>query len=100
MRKPSSCQRERRPVRVSFSLDGETIYQQSLAPSGIWKDGESVIYDRIELPAGKHDLFIGMSDSDRSEGFDFEGQATIELSKGQHVVVEFDHRQKAFIFKE
>lgn len=99
MRKPSSCERERRPVSVSFSVDGETIYQQSLAPSGLWSDGESVIYDRIEIPAGSHELYIGMSDSDRSEGFDYEGQATISFTKGQHVVVEFDHRQQAFIFK-
>ena len=62
MRKPTDCQRERHPVDVMFSADGEILYQQSLAPSGFWKDGKSTVYYRVELAAGSHQLFIGMSD--------------------------------------
>ena len=99
MRKTSSCPRERYPVKVSFSVDDELMYSQILSPSGFWKDGESTAYKRIELPAGQHELFIGMSDSGRTEGFDFKGRTSIGLLKGQHVVVEFDHRLKTFIFR-
>ena len=66
---------------------------------GFWKDGESTIYHRIELPDGGHVLSIGMSDSGRTEGFDFKGQSKITLAPGQHLVVEFDHLQKTFIFR-
>ena len=99
MRKPSDCPRERYPVKVLFSIDNEIMYDQLLLPSGFWKDGESTIYNRIELPAGNHELAIEMSDSGRSKGFDFSGQSNITLAKGQHVVVEFDHLQKTFIFR-
>jgi ferredoxin/coenzyme F420-reducing hydrogenase delta subunit len=99
MRKPSDCPRERYPVEVSFSVDSELMYNQALAPSGFWKDGESTIYHRIELPAGSHEFFIGMSDSGRTEGFDFKGRTKISLAPGQHLVVEFDHLQKTFTFR-
>jgi len=99
MRKPSECPRERYPVRVSFSADDEVLFDQSLLPSGIWKDGESTVYRRIELPAGIHKLFIGMSDSGREEGFDYTGQTEITLIENQHVVVEFNGLQETFIFR-
>jgi ferredoxin/coenzyme F420-reducing hydrogenase delta subunit len=99
MRKPSDCPRERNPLQVTLSADGEVLYKQTLQPSGIWKDGESTVYKRLALPAGKHKLFIGMSDSGRNTGFDYSGEATINFKKGQHVVVEFEHIQREFIFK-
>ena len=99
MRKPTDCPRERHPVDVEFSADGVVLFQQSLQPSGFWKDGESTVYYRVELPAGSHQLFIGMSDSGRNDGFDYSGQTEFTLAKGQHVVVEFDHLNKSFIFR-
>jgi coenzyme F420-reducing hydrogenase delta subunit len=99
MRKPTDCPRERHPVTVSFKVDDELKYSQSLQPSGFWKDGESVVYDRIELPAGEHELFISMSDTGRPEGFDYTGSTSIKISAGQHLVVEFDHSTKSFIFR-
>lgn len=99
MRKPTDCPRERHPVDVLFSTDGEVLFDKSLSPSGFWKDGESTVYYRMEIPAGKHTLYIGMSDSGRKEGFDYTGQTDFTLAKGQHVVVEFDHLQKIFIFR-
>jgi len=40
-----------------------------------------------------------MSDSGREEGFDYTGQTVLNLVEGQHVVVEFNHLQQAFIFR-
>ena len=36
MRKPSDCPRERHPVRVEIRSGGNTLYHDTLAPSGIW----------------------------------------------------------------
>lgn len=99
MRKASDCPRERHPVNVVFSADGQVLFDKSLQPSGFWKDGESTVYYRMEVPAGSHELFIGMSDSGREDGFDFSGQTEFALAEGQHVVVEFDHLQQTFIFR-
>ncbi|NOR19864.1 MAG: 4Fe-4S dicluster domain-containing protein [Xanthomonadales bacterium] len=99
MRKPTDCPRERHPVDVEFGADGEILYRQSLPPSGFWNDGESTVYYRVEIPVGSHHFFIGMSDSGRQDGFDYSGQTELTLTKGQHVVVEFDHLSKSFIFR-
>jgi len=99
MRKPSDCPRERHPVKVLFRTDGQVQFDKSLAPSGFWNDGESTVYYRVEVPAGTHELYIGMSDSGREQGFDYTGQTEFTLAEGQHVVVEFDHLQKTFIFR-
>ena len=99
MRKPSDCPRERHPVKVLFSANGQVLFEQSIAPSGFWNDGESTVYYRMELPSGSHELFIGMSDSGRDDGFDYSGQTEFTLAKSQHVVVEFDHLQQTFIFR-
>ena len=99
MRKPSDCPRERHPVNVLFRADGQVLFDESLAPSGFWSDGESTVYYRMQVPVGTHELYIGMSDSGRDEGFDYTGQTEFTLAQGQHVVVEFDHLQQTFIFR-
>jgi len=99
MRNPFDCPRERYPIHVSFSVDGQVLYNENVLPSGLWDDGESTVYHRIELPAGSHKLSIGMSDSGRQQGFDFSGQTELTLAAGQQAVVEFDNLQKTFIFR-
>jgi coenzyme F420-reducing hydrogenase delta subunit len=99
MRSPTDCPRERSSVKVSFIVDGQTLYEDSEAPSGIWNDGESVVYQRIHLKAGTHRMFIGMRDSNRDTGFDFQHEAEVEMAEGQHIVVEFDDVEQVFRFR-
>ncbi len=100
MRKLDDCPRQRLPVRVVFSSDDNMLYEAVLQPSGFWNDGESSVYRRLALPAGKQRLFIGMIDSSRSEGFDYSLEQEIDLMPGQHLVVNFDGTQQKFIFKQ
>jgi quinol-cytochrome oxidoreductase complex cytochrome b subunit/coenzyme F420-reducing hydrogenase delta subunit len=99
MRKPEECPRERHPVEVTFTVDGEPGYQASRPPSGIWSDGESSVYQRIEMEAGEHSLFIAMRDSGRKEGFDFQLQQKVDIAPGQHIVVEFNQSQQQFVIR-
>ena len=99
MRNPSDCPRGRHPVEVSFSIDGVEVYHQAHKPSGIWADGESTVYRRETVQAGTHRFTIGMSDSERTGGFDYEQSQQIDLRSGQHLVVEFDQGQQEFIFR-
>ncbi|MEE8495468.1 MAG: cytochrome b N-terminal domain-containing protein, partial [Xanthomonadales bacterium] len=99
MRKAEDCPRERLPVRIAFSSNGMTLYEASRAPTGLWHDGESNVYHRMVIPAGKQKLFIGMVDSGREEGFDYSLEQEIDFLPGQHVVVEFDSIQQSFVFK-
>lgn len=99
MRSPMDCPRERHPVQVVFSVDGEVLYQESRPASGLWNDGESSVYQRMQVTAGKHRLFIGLRDSDRNSGFDYQREEEILLEANQHLVVEFDNLQKTFVFR-
>ncbi len=99
MRNPMDCPRERQPVHVQFNVDGDILYEATLPPSGVWKDGESTVYRRLPVAAGSRQLFVGMRDSDRSEGFDYELAAEIVLEANQHLLVEFQAEQQSFIFR-
>jgi hypothetical protein len=99
MRMATQCQRERHPVQVIFKADGETLYQESLKPSGVWSDGESTVYGRFPLKQGSRRLYIGMNDSGGAAEPDYELETTLVLERGQHVVVEFDHGLRTFQFR-
>ncbi len=100
MRKLDECPRERLPVKVTFTSNGNMLYQATLSPSGLWTDGESSAYQRLPVKAGMQQLFIGMVDSDRSEGFDYFLEENINLVPGQHLVVTFDGTVQEFVFKQ
>jgi len=94
MRKPTDCPRERHPVEVTLSIDGEILYSERLSPSGIWGDGESTVYRRLPVAAGSRELFVGMRDSGPGEGYDYERRAVMDLASGQHVVIDFDQTRQ------
>ncbi len=96
MRKPTECPRERHPVAVSFRLNDSEVYRATISPSGIWKDGESVVYQRIAVEAGQYRISIGLSNTGNSSDFDYELQQSVDLSGGQHIVISFHEDQQEF----
>jgi ferredoxin len=99
MRAPMNCPRERHPVQLEFRVDGQLVYQDTLAPSGLWDDGESSVYKRLVVKSGNRQLFIGMRDSGTSEGFDFRREAYVDLAEHQSLLVEFDDVTETFTFR-
>jgi hypothetical protein len=99
MRKPSDCPRERFPMRVELRSDDQVLYQDVLLPSGIWSDGKANIYQRVEIDAGVHVLFVGMNDSGGDEGFNFENTAQIDIAPGRNVVIRFDPESGQFTIR-
>ncbi len=99
MRKPADCPRERYPVRIELRSGSEALYRKTLAPSGIWADGKASVYERIEVPAGAHDLFVGMNDSGGAEEFDFSRSETIDLFPGRNLVIQFDEQTQQFLIR-
>jgi ferredoxin/coenzyme F420-reducing hydrogenase delta subunit len=100
MRKPTDCPRERLPVRVVFSSDGDTLYEETRQPAGLWKDGSANVYRRMRLEAGKQRLFVGMNERGEPGEFDYSLEEEVDLEPGQHLVVEFDPIQKSFLFRQ
>jgi len=100
MRKLDDCPRGRLPVKVLLTSDGQSLYEATLQPSGLWNDGESSAYRRLPVQAGPQKLFIGMTDSDRESGFDYTLEKEVDLAPGQHLVVNFDGMAQQFVFKQ
>jgi len=99
MRKPSDCPRERHPVRVELQSGGRTLYQDTLLPSGIWADGKASIYQRIEVAAGRHEVFVGMNDSGGSDDFDSTNSASVDMRPGRNLVIQFDEETEQFLIR-
>jgi ferredoxin/coenzyme F420-reducing hydrogenase delta subunit len=99
MRKPEDCPRERLPVRVLFTARGEPLFDATLPPTGLWDDGSANVYRRLALPAGRQELFVGMNERGQADGFDYSLAQTVDLTPGQHLVVEFDQTRGEFLFR-
>jgi 5'-3' exonuclease len=99
MRKPQDCPRERLPIRVLFAVNDATLFEGTLAPTGLWNDGSASLYRRLEVPAGTQKLFIGMNERGQADGFDYSLARVVDLAPGQHVVVEFDGERRSFAFR-
>jgi ferredoxin/coenzyme F420-reducing hydrogenase delta subunit len=100
MRKPEDCPRERLPIRVVFSSNGDTLYEATRSPTGLWKDGAANVYRRLEVEGKSQRLFIGMNESGISPEFDYSLEQEVDLAPGEHLVVEFDGTRKSFVFKQ
>jgi hypothetical protein len=99
MRKPADCPRERHPVRVEFRAGDRVLYDETLAPSGIWADGKASVYQRVEVRAGTHELFVGMNDSGVQAGFDYQKSTTLVLAPGRNLVIRFDDQTQQFLIR-
>lgn len=97
MRKPSECPRERHPINVELRSGNDVLYADRLAPSGIWSDGKANVYRRVVVQSGVHELFIGMSDSGRENGFDHETSERVDIAPGRNVVIRYDQQSQKFL---
>lgn len=98
MRRPFDCPRNRLPVYVQLQVDGYTVYEESLKPTGVQSDGPSRAYKGIKVAAGPHKIIARLRDSDRTEGYDYERDADVVLKPSQHLVIKFRAEAGGFVF--
>ncbi|MFA7665576.1 MAG: hypothetical protein WCY32_05590 [Burkholderiaceae bacterium] len=89
LRTELDCERERSPVHLQVEVDGELLYDEWVAPSGLRKDGASSTYQRMPIAAGEHLLKVRINDDRRVAGFTYEGERRVQLTEGQVVLVDF-----------
>lgn len=99
MRKPTECPRERVPVRVVLGVDGNLLLDRAFEPSGLFGDGPALINDVFRVPTGAHTLSLGLRDSRREAGFDYERTLDVNLSPRQNLVVDFSAETGGFILR-
>ena len=99
MRAPTRCPRERSPVTVELSVDGEQVHHESAPPSGLSGDGAASIYRRLEVPAGRHRIRLRLMDSVREPERVVTGEAELELAAAQILVIDFDSAKQEILFR-
>ena len=98
-RKPLDCERGRLPVLIEVDLDGRTIVSRSVAPSGLFGDGPSQIYENFVIPAGSHKVSARLRDSGRADGFDYMSEADVKIAPLERFVIEFRAESGGFNFR-
>ena len=98
-RRPNTCSRERIPLHVQLSLDGELIFDQLLPATGLSSDGPSRTYTKLLVPAGEHVVVARMRDTKRPEGFDYEARHAATLVPFQNLAIDFKADAGGFIFR-
>ena len=98
MRSGVDCPRERVPVTVELEIDGERVYRAVLSPSGLANDGPSSVYERFEVPPGRHHVRVRLRDTPREHGFDHEGATEVRLVSRQSFVIDFRPELGGFRF--
>ena len=86
------------PLLVEIRLDDEIIFNESLPPSGLARDGTSTVSRRFTVSPGRHVLQALLRDSRGNTGFDYERTAEIDLRPGQNFVIDFNGEAGGFIF--
>ena len=98
MRAAEDCPRERAPVRVRVELDGRPIADIVAIPAGLSRDGASVAYRRLAVPAGEHRLRVALAD-DAAGTFDRIREETVTLAAGRVLVVDFAPAKGGILFR-
>ncbi len=99
MRRPMDCPRERLPIFVEVILDGNNLLSKSYNPTGLSKDGAASVYESIPIKPGQHQIVVKLRDSNREDGFDYEGEASFNLDPKEILVVDFRKDLDGFYFQ-
>lgn len=113
MRVRMVCPRERSPVAVKLELDGVTLYQDILPPSGVKRDGTSTTYQRFTVTAGRHQLRVRLKDDlhegsnteqtgaagGRIDDYTYDNEQELDLQPAQVLVIATDLEAGGFVIK-
>jgi hypothetical protein len=98
MRKSEECPRQRAPLSIRLVVDGAVIYQDTIPPSGLRRDGSSAAYLRRPVAAGAHRIEAAVSDDATASGYAFLREATVTLEPGQILTIDFDRNRGGILF--
>jgi len=98
-RRPNTCARERIPLHVQLTLDGELLYDDRLKATGLASDGPARTYRKFIVPAGPHTITARLRDSKRETGFDYEATHEVTLKEFQNLAIDFKADAGGFQFR-
>jgi len=99
MRRTETCERQRLPLFLELDVDGTRILTIEAPPSGLWGDGPSSIYERIDLDPGPHRVTVRLRDTARAEGWDYIKSEDVVLEAGRYFTVTFKEATGGFNYR-
>lgn len=93
------CERERLPLTIALEIDGEVVYEAMAYPSGLWSDGPSSIYERLQVVPGPHEITARLRDSGRDSGWDYTHSERVDLAPGRYFTITFRAETGGFKFR-
>lgn len=97
MRAALDCPRERAPLLVEVELDGALVLRREAQPSGMRRDGNAAVYERLALPAGRHRIVARLRDG-AGAAFNYVRDETLELPAGRVLIIDFNAAKGGFAF--
>lgn len=99
MRRTHSCERQRLPLMLQLSVDGEITFEHEALPSGLWEDGPASIYERFDLSPGVHTIAVQLRDTAREDGWDYTHSEDVTLVAGRYMTITFKAENGGFAFR-
>lgn len=99
MRAPMECPRGRSDIKLEMTLDGKPLFETTMQPTGLSRDGVATVYKRFEVKAGTYRLGVRMNDNLTRPGFNYEKEADVTLRPGQVLVVDFNPDKGGLFFE-
>ncbi len=99
MQRTQSCERQRLPLILQLSIDGETTFEYEALPSGLWEDGPASIYQRFDLEPGAHTIMVRLRDTAREDGWDYTHTEDVTLIAGRYMTITFKAENGGFAFR-
>ncbi len=98
MRQSTVCPRERSPLVLELALDDRVVFDATLLPRGIHRDGRASVYQRLSVPAGDIDVKVRLKDDARIEGYQYQRTQRVKLAPADVLVIDFDAERGDFVF--
>ncbi len=95
----SGCPRERFPVIVELSVDGNIMLDRAYKPAGIKKDMASYAYDEFIVKPGAHRISAGLYDSGAKDKPDFTIEETVDIKPRQILLLRFDNATNKLVLE-
>jgi hypothetical protein len=90
MRAPMVCPREKSPLLVEVSVDGDVIFERQVEPAGLQNDGVLALYKTFVFNAGPADLRVRIKEDMREQQFTQTLERAVEFDPDRILVVEFN----------
>ena len=99
MRQSVSCERARLPLVLEMDIDDEPVLRIEAQPTGLWGDGPSSVYERLDVAPGAHRIAVRLRDTARKTGWDYSRSGRVELVAGKYFTITFKAETGGFNFR-